>query len=121
MTSEVKSIEGFTMQLKGHQEYDDNGNEVIRLSLVVVEGYDAHDVKIICYPMKRTSKDPLVRLMDIKRFENNTVLEFSGFQAMEGFLEERSGELHLRMKIQLWATYYDKCVHKDWYIARLVG
>ncbi|XP_053686093.1 E3 ubiquitin-protein ligase TRIM37-like [Sabethes cyaneus] len=122
MLSDVKSIEGFTMQLKGHQEYDDSGNEVIRLSLVVVDGYDAHDVKVFCYPTKRMSQcEPLVRLMDIKRFENNTVLEFSGFQAMEGFLEERTDELHLKMKMQLWATYYDKCVHKDWYIAKLLG
>ncbi|XP_058464774.1 E3 ubiquitin-protein ligase TRIM37-like [Malaya genurostris] len=121
ITSGKKSIDGFVVQLKGHQEQDDNGNDVIKLSLMVLDGYDVHDVKVICYPVKRTSVEPLARRMDLKTHESNTVLEFGNFQAMEGFLEESSDELHLRMKFRLWSTYYDKCAHKDWYIAKLTS
>ncbi|XP_058834816.1 E3 ubiquitin-protein ligase TRIM37-like isoform X2 [Topomyia yanbarensis] len=119
--SEKKSIEGYSVQLMGNQEQDDNGNDVIKLSLLVVDGYDVHDVKVTCYPVKGASVEPLARRMDLKLGENNTVLEFGNFQAMKGFLDKTNDKLYLLMKFRLWATYYDKCVHKDWYIAKLTG
>lgn len=119
--SEEQSVEGFTFRLKGHQDLDENGNEVIKLSLVVVDGYDVHDVKVICYPKQGSTVEPLVRVMDLKLNEDNTVLEFSDFVSMEGFLTEVTDVLNLRVKFRLWATYYHKCVHKDWYIGRLSG
>lgn len=119
--SEEQTVEGFTFRLKGHQDQDENGNEVIKLSLVVIDGYEVHDVKVICYPKQGSTVEPLVRLMDLKLTEDNTVLEFADFASMEGFLTEVTDVLHLRIKFRLWATYYDKCVHKDWYIGRLAG
>ncbi|XP_055627581.1 E3 ubiquitin-protein ligase TRIM37-like [Toxorhynchites rutilus septentrionalis] len=119
--SEQQSVEGYMLQLKGHQDRDENGNAVVKLSLIIVDGYNVYGVKVICYPVKSASVEPLARRMDLKLGEDNTVLEFSDFHAMEGFLEEKTDKLRLRMNFRLWATYYEKCVHKDWYIEKLTG
>lgn len=111
-----ESIEGFILQVKGHHDADE---DVIKLSLQIVDGYDVNDIKVVCYPTK--GGEPLVRRMDLKRCEDNTVLEFPDFPSMGGFMDPRTDELHIQMKFSLWATYYDKCAHQDWYIKKLTG
>lgn len=109
-------IDGFRLQLKG---YHDAEEDVIKLALRIVDGYDVNDIKVICYPTR--GGDPLVRRLDLKKGDDNTVLEFPDFLSMYGFLDPRSDELHVQMKFNLWATYYDKCAHKDWFIQKLSG
>lgn len=111
-----QSFDGFMLQLKG---YHDSDEDVIKLSLRILEGYDINDIKVVCYPMREG--EPLVRCMDLKKGEDNTVLEFSNFTEMGGFLDTMLDELIIEMKLSLWGTYYAKCAHKDWCIKKLSG
>lgn len=111
-----QSFEGFMLQLKGFHDADE---DMIKLSLRIFEGYDVNDVKVVCHPMLKG--EPLVRCMDLKKGEDNTVLEFASFSAMGGFLDTKLDELVIEMKLSLWTTYYAKCAHKDWCIKKLSG
>lgn len=112
-----QSFEGFMLQLKG---YHDATEDVIKLSLRILEGYDVNDIKVVCHPMQEGG-EPLVRCMDLKKGEDNTVLEFASFAEMGGFLDTMLDELIIEMKLSLWGTYYAKCAHKDWCIKKLSG
>lgn len=109
-------IDGFLLQLKG---YHDAEEDVIKISLNILDGYDINDIKVICYPAE--GRDPLVRRLDLKKSEDNTVLEFPDFASMNDFLNVGTDELYIRMKFTLWTTYYEKCRHMDWCVKKLSG
>nr|XP_019529826.2 E3 ubiquitin-protein ligase TRIM37-like [Aedes albopictus] len=115
-----QSFEGFMLQLKC---YRDSGENVIKLCLRILEGYDIDDIKVVCYPSCYSIRggEPLVRCMDLKKGEDNTVLEFEDFAAMGSFLDTMLDELVIEMRISLWGSYYAKCAHKDWCIKKLSG